>query len=152
MCIRDSLDLVCTPEFRSVRIWSRGCDFWCFHVLRTGLSSAWLCGDPGSKTVTGPVSVPILAPDSGLSVVLCCKHGSTDAPPVCSELCWSAIESGPVPDPSWEFLPFSWFGKQSFLVRPNSKSSSCTSFSLRELDSSNNTCTLFSTQYLLCPY
>jgi len=53
--------------------------------LRTGLSSAWLCDDPGSETVTGPVPVSILAPDSGFSVVLSCKQGSADVPPVWPE-------------------------------------------------------------------
>ena len=66
-----------------------------------------MCGDPGSETVTGPVSVPVLTPDSGLSVVFYCKQGSAGFPPICSETCLSALESGPVPDPSWGFLPLS---------------------------------------------
>jgi len=46
-----------------------------------------LCGDPGSETITGPVSVPVLAPDFGFSVVLCSKQGTTDVSPVWSEAC-----------------------------------------------------------------
>jgi len=46
-----------------------------------------LYGDPGSETVTEPISVPVLAPDSGFSVVLYCKQGSADVPPIWPEAC-----------------------------------------------------------------
>jgi len=66
-----------------------------------------LFGDPGSEAVIGLVSVPVLAPDSVLSVVFCFKQGSAEVPPICSKTYLSALESGPVPNPSWGFLPSS---------------------------------------------
>jgi len=66
-----------------------------------------LFGDPGSETVTGPIFVPVLALDSGLSVVFCSKQGSVEVLHIYSETCLSALESGPAPDPSWGVLPSS---------------------------------------------
>jgi len=65
-----------------------------------------LCGDLGSEIVTSPVSVPILSPDYEPSIVFCSKQGSADVSPACLETCLSALESGPVPHPSWGFLLF----------------------------------------------
>jgi len=48
--------------------------------------------------------VPILEPVSGLFVLFWSKQGSAEVPPVCSESCFSALETGQLPDPSWEFL------------------------------------------------
>jgi len=65
------------------------------------------------------------------------------------KLCPPSEETAPGPDPFIGDLPFSCISNKSFLARPSSNSSSYASFSIKELVSSNSTCTLSSTHKVL---
>ena len=63
-----SLDLVCTPVLMLDRIWSRGCELWCFHGRGVSGSTdtlstlAGILGETDSGTVSKPVLEPVPEP------------------------------------------------------------------------------------------
>ena len=61
-----SLDLVCTTLLMSDKIYSRGCELWCFQGRETIESTntisslAGILGGTGSELILEPVSKPVL--------------------------------------------------------------------------------------------